>query len=92
MLTFPGNKPQALGTVRARLGISLRESHDFLMRNPYDWEERLEAAASNKTSYWVSPEDKIRDLIQEHWRTGSSPLKLIEDIAEVLVISRPTTR
>jgi hypothetical protein len=62
MLPFQGYKPKAIGIVRARLGISLREAHDFLVRNPHNWEERLEAEASNKTASWVSPEDKIRDL------------------------------
>jgi len=91
-MSIPTDKFTIMRTIRERLGASLREAHDFYMRNPYDWETRLNAQLALKQPYYVSPEEKVRDLIQEHWRTGNSPLKLIEDIADVLAISRPTTR
>lgn len=83
----------AIKYIRACLGIGLREAHDFYMRTPATWHERLtEAQQSTKGSY-VSTEDKIRQVIHDYYLTldqqlggvdGPFALKAFGDIQAIL--------
>ena len=54
----------AIKSIREQLGCSLRESRDFYDRNPNNWQERIDQyRKEHPNGYYVSPEQKIRDLI-----------------------------
>lgn len=54
----------AVKRTREQLGCGLREARDFYDRNPNNWQERIDQyRKENPNGYYVSPEQKIRDLI-----------------------------
>ena len=58
----------AIKSIREQLGCSLRESRDFYDRNPNNWQERIDQyRKEHPNGYYVSPEQKIRDLITGYY-------------------------
>ncbi len=64
------NKVESVKEIRAKLGLSLSEAHDFYMQEPSSYSERLNAQLEhqkNTSTVYESMEEKIRAVIREYY-------------------------
>ena len=59
---------EAVKEVRAGLGLSLREAHDFVFREPANWQSRFEESKTELTrpGGYRAHEERIREVLKAH--------------------------
>lgn len=92
----------AIKEIRNQFGCSLVEAREFYDRGRTDWQERIvKWKEENKGQYFVSPEQKLRDLIRRTYFTAleNSPdgvdlaaaKTTVEEMCNVLRLGLPVT-